>query len=83
MIPKIPRIFRQNVLKFPEFSGSPCKALTSSQMDRKRRRGIRQGGRRAKIGVEPVAFYRDISLKRYLFKFMRLTYKEDLFEAHA
>ena len=29
-------------------------------MDRKRRRGIRRGGRRAKIGVEPVAFYRDI-----------------------
>ena len=29
-------------------------------MDRKRRRGIRRGGRRAKIGVEPVAFYGDI-----------------------
>ena len=29
-------------------------------MDRKRRRGIRQGGRRAKIGVEPVAFYGDM-----------------------
>ena len=25
-------------------------------MDRKRRRGIRQGGRKAKIRVEPVAF---------------------------
>ena len=61
VIPKIPRIFRQKVLKFPEFSGSPCKALTSSQIDRKRRRGIRRGGRRAKIGVEPVAFYGDIS----------------------
>ena len=63
VIPKIPRIFRQKVLKFQEFSGSPCKALTSSQMDRKRRRGIRQGGRRAKIGVEPVAFYGDIPLQ--------------------
>ena len=59
--------FRQKVLKFPEFSGFPCKALPSSQMDRKRRRGIRQGGRRAKIGVEPVAFYGDIfSFRDYL-----------------
>ena len=41
-------------------------------MDRKRRRGIRRGGRRAKIGVEPVAFYGNI--------YSRIRYSREILE---